>query len=41
MHSAIAHRAITAYHSGGRKIGRPYNMLNFIIVSYRKERGGS
>jgi|GEM_PF-1206522 hypothetical protein len=41
MHSAIAHRAITAYHSGGRKILRPYNMLNFIIVSYRKERGGS
>ena len=32
MHSAIAHRAITAHRSGGRKILRPY-MLNFIIVS--------
>lgn len=41
MHSAIAHRAITTHRSGGRKILRPYNMLNFIIVSYRKERGGS
>ncbi len=33
MHSAIAHRAITAHRNGGRKILRPYNMLNFIIVS--------
>lgn len=33
MHSAIAHRAITAHRSDGRKILRPYNMLNFIIVS--------
>ncbi len=33
MHSAIAHRAITAHRSGGRKILCPYNMLNFIIVS--------
>lgn len=33
MHSAIVHRAITAHRSGGRKILRPYNMPNFIIVS--------